>query len=812
MVISEQTRVPRWTLEPRVGVAVRRVEVDADLEDALRGLSKQAGVPLSTLLLTAHAVTMAALTRESDVVIGYTVPGWRAPLPCRISTGPRTWRELVDHVREAELAVLDHACDQEPQPNAAPFESALDVSGTDGQLEEGLAVRVSPSRYASRLTACYRTELLDAAAAGRFLGYHLQALTLMSDDPDTEHRGRSLLSQEERRLQVFGMAGRARKLPARRPHQLFEDQARRRPDLVAAAHGEERLTYGELNARANRVARGLLAAGVRRETVVAVMMERNLDWMVSVLAVLKAGGVYLPLEPHFPPDRIERVLERAGCRLALSEPRSSAALDRAVARLGGARRLFVGEVLQEPLSGENVDIDVAADQLAYIYFTSGSTGEPKGAMCEHAGMLNHLLAKIDDLGVEEGGVVAQTAPQCFDISLWQLMSALLVGGRTLIVEQEAVLDVERFLDRVVDGHVSVLQVVPSYLDAVLSYLEQRPRALPDLRCVSVTGEAVKKELVQRWFAVNPDIPLVNAYGLTETSDDTNHEVMTVAPDHASVPVGRPISNVHVYVVDEALEPVPLGAVGEIVFSGVCVGRGYVNDPERTQAAFMFDPHRRGARLYRSGDFGRWLPDGKLEFLGRRDAQVKVSGFRIEIGEVENALLKADGVRDGAVVVVERAERGPFLVGFCSGPRPVDVEAVRAALGRTLPPYMVPTVLLWQPTLPLTPNGKIDRKALTALAAETSGPEERRRAPATAAERRLAAAWADVLGVPVKEVGVLDNFFDRGGTSLTAVRLVVALDRAVSLKDVIRHPVLADLAQLLDAQTGHSRSRTPVTSS
>ena len=220
-----------------------------------------------------------------------------------------------------------------------------------------------------------------------------------------------------------------------------------------------------------------------------MVTERNLDWMAAVLAVFKAGGVYLPIEPHFPADRIATTLSRAECRLVLTEPGSTATLDQALDSLPGVQRLLVDAAYAEDHAEENLGVAVAPDQLAYIYFTSGSTGEPKGAMCEHAGMLNHLYAKIDDLGIGEGQVVAQTAPQCFDISLWQLVSALLVGGRTLLVEQEVILDVERFVDTIVDGRVAVLQVVPSYLEVVLSYLEQHPRELPDLRCVSVTGEA-----------------------------------------------------------------------------------------------------------------------------------------------------------------------------------------------------------------------------------------------------------------------------------------------------------------------------------
>ncbi len=452
---------------------------------------------------------------------------------------------------------------------------------------------------------------------------------------------------------------------------------RRHPDAVAAEHAGRRWTYRELNARANRIAHALRARGLAAEGVVAVATERNLDWMASVIAVFKAGGVYLPIEPHLPADRIATTLRRAECGIVLTEPGSTGTLDQALPALPGVQRVLVETVYAEQHPDTDPGVPVGPDQLAYIYFTSGSTGEPKGAMCEHAGMLNHLQAKIADLEIGEGQTVAQTAPQCFDISLWQLISALLVGGRTLLVPQDVILDVARFVDTIADGRVNVLQIVPSYLEVVLTYLEQHPRpeggaVLPDLHCASVTGEALKLELAQRWFSVMPGIKLVNAYGLTETSDDTNHEVMRSAPEGRSVPLGPAVQNVRVYVVDEKLRPVPLGAPGAIVFSGVCVGRGYINDPERTAAAYLTDPHRPGERLYQAGDFGRWRPDGKLEFLGRRDSQVKISGFRIEIGEIENILLRVPGVRDGAVVVADGPGGTKHLVAFYAADRPLSL--------------------------------------------------------------------------------------------------------------------------------------------
>ncbi len=564
-------------------------------------------------------------------------------------------------------------------------------------------------------------------------------------------------------------AGPRRALPDRRAHELFEDQARDRPHAIAAVHGDRQLNYGELNARANQLARALVARGVTREAVVGVMTERNLDWLIAVLAVFKAGGAYLPIEPHFPTERIAKMVSRAGAKLVLTQPLIEAAY-------------------KEGHAASDLGIAVARDQLAYIYFTSGSTGEPKGAMCEHLGFLNHLLAKIDDLQIGEGTVVAQTAPQCFDISLWQLISALLVGGRTLIVEQETILDAHRFLERIVAGGVNVVQVVPSYLEVLVTNLAQRPRELGALRYVVATGEALKKELVERWFAARPRIKLVNAYGLTETSDDTNHEIMDRPPDGERVPLGRPIHNVRIDVVDELLSPVALGEAGEIVFSGVCVGRGYINDPERTRSAFLPDPHRPGGRLYRSGDYGRWLPDGKLEFLGRRDSQVKISGFRIEIGEIESALVRLPGVRDGAVVVSNKQ-----LIAFYSG-EPLDADALRKRLGQKLPTYMVPAAFHWRDSLPLTDNGKTDRKA---LAAALEGAAHNGEPPNTATEERLAAAWSDVLGIARDQIGRRDDFFGLGGTSLSALKLVIALDRAVTFKDLTEHSGLADLAALLD---------------
>ncbi len=829
--------------DPRRHVAEREVPVPESLVTAVRRVAGDHGVPERVVWLAAHVAVLATLSGDGEVTTGYrtVTTGDRTEqadqlLPAMLDTTVSSWSALLRQASAVDAALLEH----ETAPidelrrdlglsgstypvvvDPADPEDRITDRGHGGELPDGVVLAVARARRTDGevLRLRYRTDVMDSGYAERVAGYHLTALAALAADPEAAPSAVRLVGTQEARWQREDLAGRARELPECRAHELFERQVDEQPDAIAAVHGEQRWTYRQLNDAANRVGRALLARGLAPEQVVGAVLERNLDWMATVLGIIKAGGAYLPIEPHFPADRIRTTLRRADCHLVVTETDSRATLDAACADLPDVTVLEAREAYREGSTaalgdhpGLGLGVTVGPDQLAYLYFTSGSTGEPKGAMCEQAGMLNHLFAKIDDLGIDRDTAVAQTAPQCFDISLWQLIAALLVGGRTVIVPQDDILDVRRFLDTLARERVDVAQLVPSYLDVVVSYLNQTPVDLPQLRCVSATGEALKPELVHRWFAMLPQVPLVNAYGLTETSDDTNHEVMHEPPAGDRMPLGRPISNVVVYLLDEELNLVPAGAPGLIAFSGVCVGRGYINDPDRTKAAYLEDPFRPGERLYLSGDYGRWRPDGKLEFLGRRDNQVKVSGFRIEIGEIENTLLRIPGVGDGAVVVAERPNSGKHLVGYYSGPAPLDPAMLRDELSRTLPDYMVPRVLHWRDRLPLTANGKIDRRTLTALADADHAAAAQDGAvpgtepgveptpvdlPTTATERALAEAWARVLGIPVAQVGRRAHFFDLGGTSLIAVKLAIALKRALTLHDIVHTPVLAEMAEVLD---------------
>src|SRR5213594_668206 len=401
------TALPRWTtLDPVPAIGEHEARIPDEVVAALRRLADELAVPFSSVLLTAHAKVLAALSGEREVWTGYAAGDGNPPLPCRMTTQPHSWRGVLLKTHRAELELLSHEdfpvddLRRELGLTKPLFETVFDVTADDGgEFAEETVLWVSFLEHDGLvLRLRYRTDVLDANCAARIAGYHLTALALIAADPDAEHKRQSLLSGEELHVQLHGLAGPRRELPDRRVHELFEERVRAHPVAIAAVHGDRQWTYRQLNGRANQLARALLARGLCREGVIAVVTERNLDWMAAVLAIFKAGGAYLPIEPHFPSDRIARTLSRAGCRLVLPDRGSTATLDHAFESLSEIQMLLIGAAYEQAHSGGAYPgVDVAPDQLAYIYFTSGSTGEPKGAMCEHAGMLNHLFAKIDDL-------------------------------------------------------------------------------------------------------------------------------------------------------------------------------------------------------------------------------------------------------------------------------------------------------------------------------------------------------------------------------------------------------------------------------
>jgi amino acid adenylation domain-containing protein len=672
------------------------------------------------------------------------------------------------------------------------FDLSLDVGETEG-------------RFILALT--YDSDLFDPVTAMRMLRHLEILLGGLTSDPELRLLQVPILAEEERHqvLREWNDSGMA--WPWESSYQLvFEAQVARTPDDVAAVCQGESLTYRELNRRANRIAWRLISLGCKPDQVVPLLAERGLDFLSAILGILKAGGAYLPLDPRHPAQRWARVLEGAGAPLAVVAANFAERLDEAVGLLPLelCPRPVTIESLLEPGGEGDPPCRVTLEHLGYSIFTSGSTGLPKGPMVQHRGLLNHIWALVRGLGLTAGERFAQTASQCFDISVWQFLAMPLLGGTVCILPDEVAQDGRLLLEAAERERITVLEIVPSLMRVMLDEMSRRPQRpdLSALRWLIPTGEALPPEVAQRWLLEVPQVPLINAYGPAECADDVSYSVLRNGGDR--VTVGRPVGNVRLYVVDPELHLAAIGVPGELCVGGVCVGRGYLNDPGRTAEVFVPDPFAAepGARLYRTGDRVRSLSDGNLDFLGRIDHQVKIRGFRIEPGEIEAVLAAHPAVREAVVMAREVAPGGRQLVAWVvsNGELPAAAGDLREALRRVLPDYMVPAFFVFLPSLPLSANGKINRRALPSPIVEI-GLGERYTPPRTPTEEVLAAAWGEVLGL--ERIDRTSNFFEIGGHSLLATRVVSRVREAfgveIPLRTVFEAPTVAALALRIEVE-------------
>lgn len=666
----------------------------------------------------------------------------------------------------------------------------------------------------------YSQDLYDPEAARRMITHFQNLLEGIVHDPQAKLYELPLLSEDERHRLVVEWNQTEKDYPKEFCfHELFERQAEKTPDRIAAAFADQRVSYAELNRRANRLAHHLLHAGLEAEQVVAIMARRSIDFLTGMIAIFKAGGAYMPIDPRNPPQRIHHLLKQSQTRYVLADDEFIPILEQTLAEhpleiVPPIMSLAAQIAKAAPEANPALDID--PDRLAYVIFTSGSTGLPKGAMVEHRGMLNHLYAKVFDLDLHETDAVAQNAPQSFDISVWQFLVALLLGARVHIFDDDIAQSPKVLLEQVAQHQVTVLEVVPSIMRIMIDAVADSsgsPLQLPALRWLIPTGEALAPELARQWLKRYPHIPLVNAYGPTECSDDVTHYPVHKPPAEnvINMPIGRPIPNMQMYILDPYLQPVPVGVKGELYVGGIGVGRGYLNDLERTAQAFLDDPFsgRPGARLYRTGDLGRYLPDGNIEFLGRVDFQVKINGQRIELNEIQVALEKHPNVRESVIKTAKRASGSDYLVAYLvpqEQPAP-SVAELRDFLKEQLPVYMVPSYFMVMDAFPLTPNGKIDRKALPEPEIEAL-PGGEFVAPRTPVEQQLGEVWAKILGL--EQVDIHANFFDMGGNSLLAIRLFVQIEKlfgvSLPLAVIFQAPTIEQLAHLIEnKQSGDAES-------
>ncbi|MGY2230064.1 non-ribosomal peptide synthetase [Pseudomonas tolaasii] len=813
----------------------------------LRELAQAHQLTVNTFAQAAWALVLRRLSGDRDVLFGVTVAGRPVEMPEMQRTvglfinsialrvklpeddqrcSVRQWLSgLLDsnmQLREYEYLPLVTIQEHSELPKGQPlfdslfvFENApVEVSVLDRAQSLNATSDSGRTHTNFPLTAvCYPGDDLglhlsydkryfDETTVQGMLGEFKRLLLALVQGFHGDMADLPLIGEQEREFLVEGCNSSAHDYPLERSYiELFEEQVAAHPQRIAASCLDRQWSYAELNLRSNRLGNALVQAGVGLDQPVALLAERSLDLLGMIIGSFKAGAGYLPLDPGLPSQRLSRIIDLSRTPLLVcTQACREQALELLEAFACSARpKLLVWEALTQ--ADTNPGIYSGPDNLAYVIYTSGSTGLPKGVMVEQRGMLNNQLSKVPYLDLSPADVIAQTASQSFDISVWQFLAAPLFGARVAIVPNTIAHDPQGLLAHVQAQGITVLESVPSLIQGMLA---QEHISLDGLRWMLPTGEAMPPELAHQWLLRYPQIGLVNAYGPAECSDDVAFFRVDLASTRSTyLPIGTPTDNNRLYLLDGALELVPQGAVGELCVAGTGVGRGYVSDPLRTSSVFVPNPFGApGERLYRTGDLARRRSDGVLEYVGRIDHQVKIRGYRIELGEIEARLHEQPEVRDAAVGVQEGVN-GKHLVGYLvaadAALNPSErLDRIKQRLRAELPEYMVPLHWLWLERLPLNANGKLDRKALPALDIGQLHSQDYL-APRNELESTLAGIWADVL--KVEKVGVQDNFFELGGHSLLATqiasRVQKTLQRDVPLRAMFECSTVAELAEYIE---------------
>jgi amino acid adenylation domain-containing protein len=668
----------------------------------------------------------------------------------------------------------------------------------------------------------YSTDLFEASTIARMATHLRILLEAIVANPGERISRFPLLSASERNRVLtdwngtqtnFGRLGNFSEWFARR--------LERAPEATAVSARQVRFSYRELARRGSAIAHRLVLEGIGPDVVVALLAERDADLLAAIIAVQRVGGAFLCLEPTLPAARLAQIVQSSGAPLLLAGQSSAAVLEEVLSRMPARERmrvLMLEDIVEVAPPDAGRPTRPVPSSLAYLVYTSGSTGVPKGVMIEQRGLLNHLVSLISELKLSAADVIAQTAPQSFVISVWQFLAGLMVGARLHICADEIVRDPALLAQEISGERLTVLQIVPSLLREILGRTTSEPvfRALGRLRLLISTGEPLSGDLCHAWFRHFPDVPLINAYGSSECSDDVALHCLTASPTlPASVPIGHAIPNTCLYVLDSHSQPVPIGLVGELCVGGVGVGRGYLNDPEQTQQRFFRDPfsNRRGGRLYRTGDLARWRADGMLECLGRIDHQVKIRGYRIELKEIEHVLLEYPDVQAAIVLQRDEIDSETRLVAHvvaAAGRRP-KVDDLREFLKTKLPGYMIPANFLFLERMPLTAHDKVDRSALLAVPQPERIAGDASVAPRYATEKVLANIWINLL--KIDNIGVTDNFFDLGGHSLLAgqvlARVANAFGVSLPIRAVFEAPTVETLAKRIDAASEIEPHKPPI---
>jgi amino acid adenylation domain-containing protein len=838
----------------------QRLKLPKPLTQALEGLARMEGATLFMVLLAAWQVLLSRYSGQEDIAVGTPIAGRNRTgdegligrfvntLVMRTDlSGDPTFRELLGRVREVALGAYDHqdlpfeklveelqvqrdlsrvplspvmfALQNVPRENLQLPGLTLqqqEVEGGTVKYDLFFSMSQEPEGLKGRLA--YNADLFDEATLGRMVGHFRTLLEGIVADPDRHLSELQLLTKEELHhlLEEWNDTG-TQYSQDRCVHELFEEQVERTPCAVAVAVEEQQLTYRELNRRANQLAHHLRALGVGPEVLVGICVDRSVEAVVGLLGILKAGGAYVPLDPAYPKERLSFMLEDAQAPVLLTQERLVGGLPEhtaTVVRLDADWPVIAQEAEENLTSG-------AADDLAYVIYTSGSTGRPKGVMVEHRALSSYVAAAIAAYEITASDRVLQFASLSYDGSVEEIFPCL-ASGATLVLRSDRMVDsMQRYERECRERAISVLFMPTAFWHELVSAFEREKLTLsPPVRLVSFGGQKALSQRVAQWHA-HADLTarparLINTYGPTEatvvaTLCELHPEASHGRATRGEVPIGRPLGDSRVYILDDRLNPAPIGVPGELHIGGSCLARGYLNRPELTSERFIPDPFSDApkARLYKTGDTARWRSDGNIEYVGRIDDQVKIRGFRVEPGEVEATLEEHAALRGVTVVARNDSSGDERLVAYTvphRQPAPT-VSELRGYLKKRLPEYMVPSAFVTLEALTLTPNGKIDRRALPAPDPSSFRAETAYAEPRTPEEERLAGIWEEVLGL--ERVGVHDDFFELGGHSLLATRVVSRVREAfgteLPLRTLFEDPTVAGLAERIEADQGSAPS-------
>ena len=815
------------------------VTLPKHLIERLTRIGQQEGATLFMTLLAAFQTLLYRYTGQTDIVVGTPIANRRRTeaekligffvntLALRTDVRPElTFQQLLKRVKDVALEAYAHQdlpfekLVQELQPerilNRNPlfdvlfaFQNAPTSNAKHSPIRPSvieteytkfdLEVYLSEAAEGVRCKFVYSTDLFEAETAKRMMVHFQLLLESIASNPGERLANLQILPEEERRQLLFDWNANQTSYFEKSLVQLFEEQAARSPHAVALLSGKETVTYAELNKRANQLAHYLMKLGAGPERVVGICVERSVAMVVGLMGILKAGAAYLPLDPAYPRERLQFMARDSDLTLLLTERSLVEKFD------GTTAPVLLSDELQDGLaamSGENLGFTSEPDGLAYLMYTSGSTGQPKGVAATHRATMNRFcwMWRVYPFGREE--VCCQKTSLSFGDSVWEIFGPLLQGTASVIIPDEILKDPFLFVETLGAHGVTRLVLVPSLLRVLLETVPELQQKLPKLKFWVTSGEALPGDLVEKFSGQLPQSLLLNLYGASEVAADVTCYEVAGGESSKSIPIGRPISNTEIYILDSQMQPVPIGVVGELYIGGTNLARGYHNRPDLTAEKFVVNPFGKagGGRLYRTGDLACYRPDGNIEYRGRVDNQVKLRGFRIELGEIEGALRRHAAVADAVVVLREDQASDPRLVAYVveSSATAVQTSELRSFLRQTLPDYMVPSIFVTMEALPLTRGGKVDRQALPKPEASNRELQQRFVAPRNVDEERIAAIWQTVL--QVDRVGIRDNFFELGGHSMSAMQLMSELSKAygkrIPLATLFQVATVEHLAQFI----------------